>query len=132
MKKYPKEVWQAIENDIALGFTYREAGARKGGPCGTISSHMTEKRKKEGGVKGNKLPKRRCPRCGTVIDSPKMKFCWNCGEDIRSEELLLLENIEELLSIASLLPSSQSERTIHISLKIEDYLKRAAKEKGCL
>lgn len=123
---YTTEQWAAVEADLANGMTVKEAGERNGVKLGTVRSHMYYKKSKE------KSTWRECPQCGTVIDSPKMKFCWNCGYDVRLEEILLIEDTKELRKILSILPSSQSDKGIQIALKIEDYIKRAAKEKGCL
>ena len=68
---------------------------------------------------------RYCPHCGTALENPAMKYCWNCGQDIRSEEQLLLNDVKVLLNILSTFPSSQAEDGIQIALKLEEYLKKA-------
>lgn len=29
---------------------------------------------------------RTCPQCKTKIENPKMRYCWNCGKNVESEE----------------------------------------------
>lgn len=122
-KKYTDEIINSIAADFAIGFTIKELSEKYSIPKGSIASIVTKVNKKAKAEAEAKI--RRCPHCGTALENPAMKFCWNCGQDVRSEEQLLLSYIKTLLSILSTFPSSQAEDGIQIALKLEEYLKKA-------
>ena len=122
-KKYTDEIINAIAADSAIGFTRKELSLKYGIPIGTVSTIITKANKKAKAEAEAKI--RRCPHCGTALENPAMKYCWNCGQDVRSEEQLLLNDVKALLNILSAFPSSQAEDGIRIALKLEKYLKKA-------
>ena len=117
--KYSKEIKNAIAKDYIGGLTKKELSGKYDVGVSTVANIITKVNKK---IKENI---RYCPHCGTALENPAMKFCWNCGQDVRSEEQLLLSYIKTLLSILSTFPSSQAEDGIQIALKLEEYLKKA-------
>ena len=122
-KKYTDEIINSIAADFARGFTIKELSEKYSIPKGSIASIVTKVNKKAKAEAEAKI--RRCPHCGTALESPAMKFCWNCGQDVRSEEQLLLNDVKTLLNILSAFPSCQAEDGIRIALKLEEYLKKA-------
>lgn len=122
-KKYTDEIINSIAADFAIGFTIKELSEKYSIPKGSIASIVTKVNKKAKAEAEAKI--RRCPHCGTALENPAMKFCWNCGQDVRSEEQLLLNDVKALLNILSTFPSSQAENGIQIALKLEEYLKKA-------
>ena len=117
--KYSKEIKNAIAKDYICGLTRKELSEKYDVDISTVSNVITEVNKR------TKEKIRYCPHCGTALENPAMKYCWNCGQDVRSEEQLLLSYIKTLLSILSTFPSSQAEDGIRIALKLEEYLKKA-------
>ena len=122
-KKYTDEIINSIAADFAIGFTRKELSEKYSIPKGSIAGIVTKVNKKAKAEAEAKF--RRCPHCGTTLENPAMKFCWNCGADVRSEEQLLLNDVKALLNILSAFPSSQAEDGIRIALKLEKYLKKA-------
>lgn len=122
-KKYTDEIINSIAADFAIGFTIKELSEKYSIPKGSIASIVTKVNKKAKAEAEAKI--RRCPHCGTALENPAMKFCWNCGQDVRSEEQLLLNDVKALLNILSAFPSCQAEDGIRIALKLEEYLKKA-------
>lgn len=116
-------MWDALYLDHKNGLSRKELATKYNIPIGTVATHLTSMRKKA------QPTKRICPNCGTVIDNPAMKFCWNCGADVRTEETLLLVDIKELMSIISTIPSQQVDRGLQIAVKIKGYLEKM--EKRC-
>lgn len=122
-KKYSEEIINSIIKDNRMGFGRNELSKKYGIPIGTVSTIITKANKKAKVEAEAKI--RRCPHCGTALENPAMKFCWNCGQDVRSEEQLLLNDVKALLNILSAFPSCQAEDGIRIALKLEEYLKKA-------
>lgn len=122
-KKYSEEIINSIIKDNRMGFGRNELSRKYGIPIGTVSTIITNANKKAKAEAEAKI--RRCPHCGTALENPAMKFCWNCGQDVRSEEQLLLNDVKALLNILSAFPSCQAEDGIRIALKLEEYLKKA-------
>lgn len=119
--KYSNEMWVELYHDHENGMSRRQLAEKYNLPLGTVATHLTSMRKKA------QPAKRVCSHCGTIIDSPAMKFCWNCGADVRTEETLLLVDVKELMSILSTIPSSQVDRGMQIVLKIKEYLEKMEK-----
>ena len=117
--KYSKEIKNAIAKDYIGGFTKKELSEKYDVDVSTVANIITKVNKKI------KEKIRYCPHCGTALENPAMKYCWNCGQDVRSEEQLLLNDVKALLNILSTFPSSQAEDGIQIALKLEEYLKKA-------
>ena len=117
--KYSKEIKNAIAKDYISGLTKKELSEKYDVDVSTVANIITKVNKK------TKDKIRYCPHCGTALENPAMKYCWNCGQDVRSEEKLLLNDVKALLNILSAFPSSQAEDGIQIALKLEEYLKKA-------
>ena len=130
--KYPPELWAALEADIANGMTFVAAAEKHGIPSGTVSSHIFNKKVKQGLVpespsrqrKTSRGLIRKCPCCGTFVDNPKARFCWKCGGDVRSEELQLIEGVEKLTELLATFPSSYAAEGIQVAKRLKAYLQR--------
>lgn len=120
MKKiYSDETVKTVMAERQAGLTRDEISQKYAIPRGSLN-HIIAKIIKE---EKEEAKIRRCPYCKTKIEKPEMKFCWNCGADIRSEEQLLLKEIEKLRWILASFPIAHADEGIKICVKIEDYLK---------
>lgn len=121
--KYTNEIINSLIADHQMGVSRKELCKKYSIPKGSIARIITKANKKAKAEAEAKF--RRCPYCGTTLENPAMKYCWNCGQDVRSEEQFLLEDIKKLLNILSSFPIHQAEVGIQITLKLEEYLKKA-------
>lgn len=127
MKKiYSDEMIKTVMEEIRAGLTRAEISEKYTIPIGSLAHIITKERKQERKEAEAKI--RRCPYCKTKIEKPEMKFCWNCGADIRSEEQLLLKELETLRGILASFPVAHADEGIKICVKIEDYLKGRAEK----
>lgn len=125
MKKiYSDEIIKTVMAERQAGLTRDEISQKYSIPRGSLNHIITKERKQE--RKEAKI--RHCPYCKTKIEKPEMKFCWNCGADIRSEEQLLLKELETLRRILASFPVAHADEGIKICVKIEDYLKGRAEK----
>lgn len=125
MKKiYSDETIKTVMAERQAGLTRAEISEKYSIPIGSLSNIITKELKQE--RKEAKI--RYCPHCKTKIEKPEMKFCWNCGADIRSEEQLLLKELETLRRILASFPVAHADEGIKICVKIEDYLKGRAEK----
>ena len=114
--------------DHDSGMTSSQLAEKYGVPLGSISGILhgwegrTRVKKEKQSTPQKHIVLRKCPNCGTVVANIKACFCWKCGADVRTEESILLAEIEKLLSILSAFPSSQSEQGIQIVLKLKKYI----------
>ena len=122
MKKiYSDEMIKTVMEERQAGLTRAEISEKYTIPIGSLAHIITKERKRETKEAETKI--RRCPYCKTKIEKPEMKFCWNCGADIRSEEQLLLKELETLRGILASFPVAHADEGIKICVKIENYLK---------
>ena len=122
MKKiYSDEMIKTVMEEIRAGLTRAEISEKYTIPIGSLAHIITKEQKREREEAKAKI--RRCPYCKTKIEKPEMKFCWNCGADIRSEEQLLLKELETLRGILASFPVAHADEGIKICVKIENYLK---------
>ena len=127
MKKiYSDEMIKTVMEEIRAGLTRAEISEKYTIPIGSLAHIITKERKRETKEAETKI--RYCPHCKTKIEKPEMKFCWNCGADIRSEEQLLLKELETLRGILASFPVTHADEGIKICVKIEDYLKGRAEK----
>ena len=125
MKKiYSDEMIKTVMEEIRAGLTRAEISEKYAIPIGSLAHIIAKEQKRE--RKEAKI--RYCPHCKTKIEKPEMKFCWNCGADIRSEEQLLLKELETLRGILASFPVAHADEGIKICVKIEDYLKGKAEK----
>lgn len=125
MKKiYSDEMIKTIMEERQAGLTRAEISEKYAIPIGSLSNIITKEQKREKA----EAKIRYCPHCKTKIEKPEMKFCWNCGADIRSEEQLLLKELETLRGILASFPVAHADEGIKICVKIEDYLKGRAEK----
>lgn len=122
MKKiYSDEMIKTVMEEIRAGLTRAEISEKYAIPIGSLAHIIAKEQKRERKEVEAKI--RYCPHCKTKIEKPEMKFCWNCGADIRSEEQLLLKELETLRGILASFPVAHADEGIKICVKIEDYLK---------
>ena len=129
MKKiYSDEMIKTVMEERQAGLTRAEISEKYAIPIGSLSNIITKEQKRERKEAEAKAKIRYCPHCKTKIEKPEMKFCWNCGADIRSEEQLLLKELETLRGILASFPVAHADEGIKICVKIEDYLKGRAEK----
>lgn len=67
-----------------------------------------------------------CPNCKAKEHNPKARFCWKCGEDIRSQSVILQDRLRKILpDIIQMLPESLANEA---SDTIQDTIKYLQKE----
>ena len=127
MKKiYSDEMIKTVMEERQAGLTRAEISEKYAIPIGSLANIIAKEQKRERKEAETKI--RHCPHCKTKIEKPEMKFCWNCGADIRSEEQLLLKELETLRGILASFPVTHADEGIKICVKIEDYLKGRAEK----
>ena len=125
MKKiYSDEMIKTVMEERQAGLTRDEISEKYSIPIGSLANIIAKEQKRERKEAEAKI--RYCPHCKAKIEKPEMKFCWNCGADIRSEEQLLLKELETLRGILASFPVVHADEGIKICVKIEDYLKGRA------
>lgn len=65
---------------------------------------------------------RTCPICKTKIESPKMRYCWNCGKNVESEEQKAVRDCDNLIKILGCYPHNLGTEGIAIAQKLKAFL----------
>lgn len=126
MKKiYTEEQKQQVKELYLQGKAYREiaeiAGIKGGSLPGLIAELGVPKRR--GGKKeGQKV----CSHCRRTIPSESV-FCMYCGNDVRSEELILLQKMERVMESICLLPEAARDTCSKNIIEVMAYLRGKAK-----
>lgn len=74
--------------------------------------------------KGKKI--KTCPKCHKKIEIAGARFCCFCGSDIRSENDILVERLERVLELSTLLPETQRDEFV---LAINAAIKKVCEQK---
>ena len=61
-----------------------------------------------------KTTARICPKCRKTIDIKGTKFCCYCGSDIRSNKEILIERVENAMTMISFLPVNMRDEAQHL------------------
>ena len=61
-----------------------------------------------------KTTARICPKCRKTIDIKGAKFCCYCGSDIRSNKEILIERVENAMTMISFLPVNMRDEAQHL------------------
>lgn len=83
---------------------------------------------REGVLKVNhrskKADEKVCPHCRAKGHNKGVRFCWKCGKDIRSEAILLDEELAKVMSCTIYLPAGEADRITKIISDVRNYLRR--------
>lgn len=66
----------------------------------------------------------KCPHCHKTGHLKGARFCYNCGADIRSEEIVLAERVSDCFNVISLLPEDAANRVGDTLRDVLSYLKK--------
>lgn len=128
MKRYSDELRQAVIEDYKNGEKVTEIGEKYG-----IGHSQVSRIAREGGLtlrkpKHSKDPqKKTCPRCHKAVDVKGARFCPYCGSDIRSENEILAEQLDNLKGLFIHIPEAQRDNFMQTINKAIDKLKEAKK-----
>lgn len=64
-----------------------------------------------------------CPKCGRE-SGKDARFCWFCGESLRTQEESLIQKMESVLSLLPLLPSSSANTVTDAVRDVIAYLEK--------
>lgn len=64
--------------------------------------------------KNAKAKNKKCPKCKRQVDVKGARFCPYCGGDLRSENELLAERLEQILDHVGLIPDSRRDEYIAV------------------
>lgn len=125
---YGNELRQAVIEDYKnSALTIREIGKKHGIPHSTVSNIAKQEGMALRRPKDKKDQNKTCPRCHKAVDVKGARFCPYCGSDIRSENEILAEQLDNLKELYIYIPEAKRDNFIQTINKTIETLKEARK-----
>ena len=127
VKRLTEREKKVIEEMYAAGHEYDEIAKAIWRAPQTICNYLDKAGLRPIVRRGSRTQNKKtdkCPHCGKTGQPKGARFCYHCGQDIRSESVILAERARKLLQVVQFLPENMKVETSDTVQAIIRYLEK--------